>query len=308
MLTSPYAHAEITYIDTSRALASEGVAAVLTGRECSILTGPIILDRPPVAVDKVRYFGEPVAIVVADTEEEAQKGAGLIKVGYKPLPVVNSPGEAAREGAALVHERLDTYRLLEEAFPQPGTNIANSTRIRKGSMEEGWAQSQVTVEERFSFPQSDHGAMETRCAAAQVFPDGRTVIYTSSQAPFDVKKLLSIYLHLDPGKVIVRVPFVGGAYGGKTPMQLEIIAYLASKAAGGRMVKVTNTREEDMAASPVHIGLKAVIKLGCTIEGYLKAEKVTFLFDGGAYSDRAIVISKAAAVDCTTDSGLKLRS
>lgn len=113
------------------------------------------------------------------------------------------------------------------------------------------------------------------------------------------KKLISHFFNIDPGKVIVHVPLVGGAYGGKTAVQLEFIAYLCSKAVGGRQVKLTNTREEDFITSPVHIGLDAKIKLGSTKAGRLTATEITYLFDGGSYSDRAVIISRAAGIDCT---------
>lgn len=299
MVTSPYAHAKITSIEYEDSLKAPGVRAVITGQYFPQLIGSTILDRPPIAIDKVRYNGEPVVVVVADSEADAERAARLIKVEYEPLAVVNSPSEALKKGAPLVHEKLGQYKRIDEVFPEANTNIANRTKIRKGDMKKGWEESSVTVETSFSFPPSDHAAMETRCVRAEILPDGRVIIYSSSQAPFNIKKLLSRLFNIDPGKVIVNVPLVGGAYGGKTAVQLEFIAYLCSKAVGGRQVKLTNTREEDMITSPAHIGLDARIKLGCTEAGRLTAAEITYLFDGGAYSDRAVIISRAAAVDCT---------
>ncbi|MGE5633432.1 MAG: xanthine dehydrogenase family protein molybdopterin-binding subunit [Caulobacteraceae bacterium] len=299
MLTSPHAHARIVSVDCGVAIRAPGVRAVLTGKYFPYLVGSSIIDRPPIAIDKVRYNGEPVAVVVADTEAEAKRAAGLIKVEYEPLPVVNSPGEAIRAGAPLVHEKLGEYKLLEEVFPKPGTNIANHTKIRKGNMEIGWGESEVITEASFSFPPSDHAAMETRSVMAEILPDGQVVIHSASQSPFYIKELISYFFDIDPGKVVVNVPLVGGAYGGKTAVQLEFIVYLCSRAVGGRAVKLTNEREEDLITSPVHIGLEARIKLGATGNGKLTAAEITFYFDGGAYSDRATVISRAAAVDCT---------
>lgn len=299
MVTSPYAHAKIKSIEYTNALKTSGIRAVLTGQYFPQLIGSTIVDRPPIAIDKVRYNGEPVAVVVADSEAEAEKAAQLIKVEYEALPVVNSPREAIRKDAPLVHEKLGEYKIIDEAFPEANTNIANRTKIRKGDIKKGWSKSEVTVEASFSFPPSDHAAMETRSVRAEILPDGKVIIYSASQAPFVIKKLISYFFKVDPGNVIVNVPLVGGAYGGKTAVQLEFIAYLCSKAVGGRQVKLTNTREEDLITSPVHIGLDAKIKLGCTKAGKLTAAEITYLFDGGAYSDRAVIISRAAAVDCT---------
>jgi CO/xanthine dehydrogenase Mo-binding subunit len=299
IVASPYAHAKIKRIETSEAWKVPGVRTIVTGKQCPILTGSVILDRPPIAVDKVRYHGEPVAVIVADSEQSARKAAALIKVDYIPLDVVNSPHDAIKSNAPLVHENVKDYKLLDDVYPEPGTNIANRTKIRKGNIKNGWAESQITIESTISFPQSDHVAMETRCSIAQIKPDGEIIIHTSSQTPFTVKRLISLYFNIEPRKVTVITPLVGGAFGGKTSVQLEILAYLASKSVGGKAVKMLNSREEDMITSPVHIGLDAKVKLGCTTEGKITAGEITHLFDSGAYSDRGAIISRAAAVDCT---------
>lgn len=299
MVTSPHAHARIISIDAKDAMKVPGVCAIITGEYFPYLIGSTIEDRLPIAFDKVRYFGEPVAVVVADSEYHAFRAASLVRVKYDPLPVVNSPSEAFMAGAPLVHENLGIYKILEIACPVANTNIANRTTIRKGDIAKGLKESDVTVEANYSFTQSDHAAIETRCATAEILPDGRVIINSSSQSPFNIKHLIGLYFGIEPGKVIVNVPLVGGAYGGKTPVQLELLAYLASKAVGGRMVRIMNTREEDMATSPVHIGLDAKVKLGCKRDGSITFAEILFLFDGGAYSDRAAVMSRAAAVDCT---------
>ena len=299
MVISPYGHAKIKKIDTSKAQKVPGVRAILTGDPTLPLVGEEIRDRPPIAVEKVRYHGEPVALVVADHPVLAKRAADLIKVTYEPLPVVNSPSEALKSDAPLVHEKLDTYQRSQGVYPEPHTNIANQTKIRKGNMEKAWLESDVIVEENFSFSPSDHAAMETRCAIAEIGHDGCVHITSSSQAPFMIKKLISKYFNISVGKIIVNTPLVGGAYGGKASVQWEILAYLASKAVGGRRVKLLYSREEDMLTAPCHIGLDARIKLGCTHDGVLKAAKILYLFDGGAYSDKSTDISRAGAVDCT---------
>ncbi|AKP45620.1 xanthine dehydrogenase family protein molybdopterin-binding subunit [Bacillus smithii] len=299
MVISPYGHAKIEKIDTSEAQKVPGVRAILTGSPELPLIGEEIQDRPPIAVGKVRYYGEPVALVVADHPVLAKRAADLIKVAYKPLPVVNSPSEALKSDAPLVHEKLDTYQRTQGVYPEPNTNIANRTKIRKGNMEKGWLESDLIVEENFSFSPSDHAAMETRCAIAEIHRDGYVHITSSSQAPFMIKKWISRYFNIDLGKIVVNTPLVGGAYGGKASVQWEILAFLASKATGGRRVKLIYSREEDILTAPCHIGLDARVKLGCTRDGLLKAAEIVYLFDGGAYSDKSTDISRAGAVDCT---------
>jgi len=161
------------------------------------------------------------------------------------------------------------------------------------------SKSDVVIESEFSFSPSDHGAVETRVARVEILPDDRVMIYSSTQGPFYVKKLLNQFFNIEIGKISVHTPFVGGAFGGKGTVQLEFLAYLASRAVDGKMVKLFNSREQDMVTSPTHIGLDAKVKLGATKDGKLNAAQYDFLFDGGAYSDMGAGISKAAAADCT---------
>ena len=270
MVTSPYGHAKIVSIDVTEAKKIPGVRAILVGSHDMPLTGEEIRDRPPLAVDKVRYYGEPVALVVADTVVIAKKAADVIDIKYELLPVVNSPSEALKVDAPLIHENLGSYEKLGTAYPKPHSNISNVTKIRKGNLELGWSMGEVVVEGTYSFSPSSHAAMETRSATAEIDPEGYVHITTSSQAPFMVKRLLSIYFQIDMGKIIVETPFVGGAYGGKAPIQWEVLAYLGSRAVGGRRVKIVYTREEDLTTAPCHVGLEATVKLGSTADGMIQ--------------------------------------
>jgi CO/xanthine dehydrogenase Mo-binding subunit len=296
---SPYGHARIVSIDTTEAEKVTGVRAIVKGGSHLPLIGESVRDRPPLAYEKVRYHGEPVVLVVADTPVQARKAADLIIVQYELLPVANSPTQAFQASAPLVHEQLGEYKKDEESHPVPGTNIATHYQIRKGNMDKGWAESEVTVEASYSFAPSDHAAMETRCATCEILPGGTINIMTSSQSPYMVKKLIADYFGEDIGKIHVQTPFVGGAYGGKASVQLEVFAYLASKAVGGKPVKVLNTREEDIITSPCHIGLDAKVKFGADRNGKIKAMEILYLWDGGAYSDKAVDVSRSGAVDCT---------
>ncbi|MEL7657026.1 MAG: molybdopterin cofactor-binding domain-containing protein, partial [Bacillota bacterium] len=243
VLISPHAHAEIKSIDIMEALTTSGVKAIITGKDCAVLCGTILEDRPPLAVDKVRYFGEPVALVVAGCEREAMEAVNKIKVEYTPLPVVHSPSDAVNSTAPLIHENLENYRkAVNEVYPEPNTNITNRVKIRKGDMVKGWNESDVVVKASFQLPKSDHIAMETRVAIAEIHPDGQVIITSSSQAPFSVKKMISKYFNLEEGNVIVKTPLVGGGFGGKAPVTLEILAYLAAKAVNGKIVKIANSR------------------------------------------------------------------
>ncbi|KRF13649.1 xanthine dehydrogenase family protein molybdopterin-binding subunit [Paenibacillus sp. Soil787] len=299
LAVSPHAHAKIISIDSSDAWKVPGVKAVLIGKDHPILTGSPLEDRPPIAIDKVRYYGEPVAIVVAEQEYAAEMAALLIRVEYELLPVLHSPMEAYQQGAPLLHEHLSNYKRHENVYPEPGTNIANRTKIRKGNMEEGWKKSDHIIDVHVTLPQSDHAAMETRRCTAEILPDGKVIISSASQSPYIIRRTISQTFHIPLQKIIVHTPLVGGSFGGKAAIQLEYLAYLASSAVGGKTVKLVNSREQDMISSPVHIGLDARIRLGCTNEGKLMAAEILFLFDSGAYSDRGAVMSRAGAADCT---------
>ncbi|NLN48577.1 MAG: xanthine dehydrogenase family protein molybdopterin-binding subunit [Clostridiales bacterium] len=300
MLISQYAHAKIKSIDIKEAQKAPGVQGIITGESAGgVMTGTFLEDRPPLAVGKVRYYGEPVAVVIANTEYEAKKATELIKIEYEQLPVINSPGDALKPNATLVHENMADYRIMKECLPKPGTNIANHVKIRKGNMGKGWEESEVIVEETLVLPQADHLALETRSAKVEIKPDGRVIIHSTSQGTFIIKKKLSRHFNIDAGKITVHTPFVGGAFGGKAAVQLEMIAYLASKEVGGRQVILINTREEDMISSPCRIGLEAKVKLGAKKDGKIKAAEITYLVDSGAYSDMGAVMTKSMACDCT---------
>ncbi|MEW9676242.1 xanthine dehydrogenase family protein molybdopterin-binding subunit [Lentibacillus sp. L22] len=299
LLTSPYAHAKIKSINITEAKKCPGVRAVVIGEDYPVLTGSAIADRPILALGKVRYFGEPVAVVVADSEHEAQLACTKIQVAYEPYPVINSVQEAVAGMRPYVHEELMHYTRGKEVRPDPDRNISNHVKVRKGDIDEGRDLSEVTVETEVSLPQTDHAAMETRTVRAEILPNGEVHIHTSSQAPFMVKQDISKYFSLNEDKVVVHTPLVGGGFGGKAAIQLEFIAYVASKAVGGKLVKIANTREEDLISSPVRIGMSANVKLGAKQTGKLMMAEITFLFDSGAYVDEASDITTTAALNCT---------
>src|SRR5699024_12878736 len=142
-------------------------------------------DRPPLAYEKVRHFGEAIAAVVADTYEQAKYAATILDIHYEELPIIQTPREAAKENTSLIHEKLGTYQaMVEDAHAIPETNIANLTKIRKGQMEEGWEKSDVVVEADFAFNPSDHAALEPRVATAEIGENGQVRIESSTQGQF----------------------------------------------------------------------------------------------------------------------------
>ncbi len=300
LLTSTCAHGRILRIDVKKALAVAGVKAVLTGADCPELFGPLVLDRPALAHEFVRYAGEPVALVVARDEPTAEKAVRLIEVAYERLPAVLTPSQSLAEGAPLVHRQANGYkRVMADIYPEAGTNIASRCRMRKGNPAAAFARCWAVVEQRFFLPPSDHLAMEVRTARAEISPEGAVLITTSSQSPYSIRKQLSESFGIPAGQIQVKVPLVGGGFGGKAPVMLEILAFLASRSTGGQAVRLTIPREQDMASAPGRLGLEAAVKIGADRNGVIRAAEMTFWLDCGAYADISPYMTKAIAVDCT---------
>ncbi len=298
--TSVKAHAKIKNIKLENAKKIEGVKAIITGQDISILTGVTLEDRPILAMEKVRYYGEPIALVVADSEDIAEKACEAIFIEYEELPVINSVTEALKPNAPLVHENATMYiAKTEDVFPVENSNIASSYKIRKGNLEDGLAKSDYIVEKNFSLKKSDHIAMEVRVSDAKISSNGEVIIWSSTQSPYKVKKLISKIFNIDEGNVVVNVGLVGGGFGGKSPVFLELLAYIATQAVGGKKTRVIIPREQDITTAPSRLGLDANIKIGASKDGKIQVAQMSFNLDTGAYTDISPNMSKAIAVDCT---------
>ena len=300
LLTSTHAHARIVNLDISAALAVKGVKAVLTGAQHPELFGPLLQDRPALARDVVRYAGEPVALAVAQDEATAERAVRMIRVEYEPLPFSLTPSQSLAEGAVLIHSRMGQYqKMMTDILPEEGTNVASRYRMRKGNTAEALGYCDVIVEERFSLPPTDHLAMEVRTARAEISAGGKVLITTSSQAPYVVRKQIAEAFGIPSGQIQVKTSLLGGGFGGKAPVFLEILAYMASRSVGGKAVRLTIPREQDMASAPCRLGLEASIKIGAAKGGIIQAAEMTYWLDCGAYTDISPYMSKAIAMDCT---------
>lgn len=299
LLKSPYAHAKIVRIDTSKAERLPGVHAVLTGEEIPYRFGIYMSDKYMLAYKKTRYVGEPVVAVAAESEELAEEAAELIEVEYEELPAVFDPREALKEGVPLVHEDLDKYLHAPFIFPKAGTNIANHFKLRKGDVEKGFKEADVIVENEFTQPMVQNVQMEPHVSIGQWHPNGRIDVWTSAQSPFAVRYLLSVGLSVPLHRITVRVPFLGGGFGGKAGLHWEPLVVLLSRKAGGRPVKLLMTREEEFNTAAVRQGMYARIKTGVKRDGRITAEEILYIWDSGAYADYAVNIARAAGYSCT---------
>ncbi len=297
--TSPHAYAKIMDVKIEKALVADGVRAILTGEDIPSNIGLYLCDKPPIARDYVRHYGEIVAAVVADTYENACRATSLIEVTYEVIKPVLTPLDAVKGDAEIIHKDMASYSHIDPIHPEPGSNISNRTKVRKGNVKKAFSEAFEVVESFVEIQMGDHVAMETRASIAEIRKTGEVYITSTTQAPFVVKGLMSAFYDLDPGKVIVEAPLIGGGFGGKAGIQLEGLAYLLSKAVKGQKVRFVNKREEDMVTSPGNIGLQAYVKLSVDENYRFTAMDLDYYFNSGAYADYAVNVSRAAAISCT---------
>jgi CO/xanthine dehydrogenase Mo-binding subunit/aerobic-type carbon monoxide dehydrogenase small subunit (CoxS/CutS family) len=294
--TSPHASARIVRINLDRARSMPGVRAVLTGADIPYKVGLYMVDKDVLARDRVRYQGEAFAAVAAETVEEAQAAVDAIEVEWEVLPPVLDVHAARRPEAPQVHPDLASYSWMKGVFfPEPGHNTAHHQKIRKGDVDKGFAEAARVFEFKFQNPPVQHVPMETHTAIAQALPGGVVEIVSSAQSPFTVRQLFCHSFGMPLHNVRVRIPYVGGGFGGKAGIHLEPLVYCLSKAAGGRPVKIIATREEEFNTLPSRQGLHSTIKTGVTKDGRITALQIEYLWDAGAYADYGVNIGRAAA-------------
>ncbi|MDP3178878.1 MAG: xanthine dehydrogenase family protein molybdopterin-binding subunit, partial [Spirochaetaceae bacterium] len=236
-----------------------------------------------------------VAAVAADTPEIAREAADLVKVDYEALPPVLNHMDALKPGAPLVHPDLGSYDYVPVFSPQPGTNIPNLSKLRKGDVEKGFADSEWIVEREYTNPSVQHVPMETHVAIVEWRVGDEVTIWTSAQSPFTVRNLFCYTFKLPLNKVRVIVPHVGGGFGGKAGIHLEPLLACLSRKAGGRPVKMQATREEEFSLLPCRSALTYRIKTGVRSDGRIMAQELTMFWDAGAYADYAVNVTRASS-------------
>lgn len=287
-------HALIKRIDTSQAAALPGVKAIVTGADYSGMMGLYLRDRHIFCRERVRYVGDPVAGVAAVSEEIAEKAVELIEVEYEDLPGIFDPEYGASPEAPLLHPRLDTYEVANFIFPQPGTNISNHFRIRKGDVDGTWEKCAVVVEHKYHIPHVQHVPIEPHVATARVDENGKVTLWGSSQSPFAQRSLIAKTLGISPSDVQVIAPYVGGGFGCKAGVSMEALAVAIAMKVKGRPVKLRLTREEEFFTAFVRQGVVAHFKMGCDASGRLLAMENRFYWDGGAYTEYGVNITRAS--------------
>jgi CO/xanthine dehydrogenase Mo-binding subunit len=293
---SPYAYARIRSIDTREALKVPGVRAVVTGKELSHKVGLYVLDKDILAKEFARYQGEAVAAVAAESELAAELACERIRVEWEPLEPVLDPKRALEPDAPRVHPDLGHYAYMKGVFfPKPGTNIPHQQKIRKGDIRRGFAEAQLVVQSSFYNPPVQHVALETHASIVQALPGGKVQIWTSAQSPYTVRNLFAVCFGIPHQDIRVKVPYVGGGFGGKAGIHLEPLCYVLSRKAGGRPVKLVMSREEEFNTIPSRQGLYSECRTGVSGAGKITALEVRYYWDAGAYADYGVNIGRAAA-------------
>jgi len=294
-LYSPYARAEIVSIDVSEAKALPGVKAVLIGEDIPYLVGLYMVDKRILARGIVRYQGEPVVAVAAIDEKTAELAVSKIKIEYNKLPSIQTLDEAL-EGKILVHEDINELEYCKGVFfPQPDSNIASWNKTIKGDIKKGFDEADIIVENVLTLPAVAHVPMETHAAIAQADTyTNKIKIWSSTQSPFAVRKLLAKALNISTADVQVIVPYVGGGFGGKAGIHLEPLVAVLSRACKGRPVKLIATREEEFNQLPTRAGMRGHVKTGVKKDGKITATEIYYDWDSGAYADYGVNVGKSA--------------
>ncbi|HEX2933014.1 MAG TPA: xanthine dehydrogenase family protein molybdopterin-binding subunit [Candidatus Binatia bacterium] len=284
LLRSPHPHARIRRVDVSKALKIPGVRAIITGADVKgNLIGKQIRDLPVLCWEKVRFVGDRVAAVAADTVDAAEEATHLIDVDYEILPAVFDPLEAMAPGAPVLHDNVGEY----DGAPKNilAADLRNGlTRLawKKGDVEQGFRDADLLFEHTFNVPARHQGYLEPHAATVAIEPDGRVQVWAGVKNPFGVRSQLSKCLSLPEERIRMNVVNVGGEFGGKGDgVDLPILYFLAQKT--GRPVKIVMTYAEELSASnPAHPTV-ITIKSGVKRDGRITARKIRAVHASGGY-------------------------
>ncbi len=302
IVESQAAHALIRKIDTRAALKVPGVVKIVTGRDFPFRFGLYMHDRFIFAQDRVRFIGEQVAAVIARDPATAQKAAKLVKVEYTELPAILKVDRALEPDAPLIHPDLGQYKHVPWFFPKGGTNIAHLRKIRKGDVEKGFREADFILEDTYTVPRYAHCAIEMHGAVGLWDNSDRLTVWTASQSPYTQRNLFAealAPLGLSHKDIRVITPFVGGGFGGKAGVSMEILGAALATAVKGRPVKVLWSRAQEFYNTYQRQGLTARIKVGLKKDGTITAMDNTLNWDAGAYVEYGANVVNAAGLSAS---------
>jgi putative selenate reductase molybdopterin-binding subunit len=295
VLTSPVAHARIAHIDASRARALPGVAAVLTWQDLPRVVYSTAGQSDPIpgpldcfSLDnKVRFVGDRVAFVAAETEEIANQALKLIDVTYEPLPPIFDPAEALKPGAVMLHDEPEYVNFAESDAKR---NLAAHIHIDIGDVEQGFAEAEFIFEADYEVPKVQQAHLEPHVVITYWDEDDRLVIRTSTQVPFHVRRILAPVLQLPVKRIRVIKPRIGGGFGGKQEVLIEDVAAHLTIATG-RPVYFEFTREEEFIAARSRHPMRVHLKTGVKRDGTITANAMYCLSDTGANGAHALTVT-----------------
>ena len=295
VLHSPHAHARIKRIDATKARALPGVAAVLTHEDVPRVPYSTAGQSHPIpgpldcfSLDnKVRFVGDRVAFVAAETPEIAEKALGLIDVEYEVLPAVLDTREAMKPGAPVIHDEPDYVNFADS---DPKRNLAAEIRIDIGDVDKGFAEADHIFEAEYEVPKVQQAHIEPHVVVTYWDDDDRLVIRTSTQVPFHVRRMLAPVLNLPVKRIRVIKPRIGGGFGGKQEVLIEDVAAHLTIATG-RPVLFEYTREEEFIASRSRHPMRIRMKTGVKDDGTITANEMYALSDTGANGAHALTVT-----------------
>ena len=287
VLRSQHPHAGILGIDTAKARQLEGVEAVLTAQDIpgEKVIGIVVKNQAILAVDKVRYLGDGLAVVAARTREIAEAAVKLIKVDYEPLPVVSDPEAALAPDAPKIHGEDNTFV---------------HHKVRKGDKAKGFAQADFVIERKFRTPCIEHSYLEPEAVLAELAELGGVIITGSVQNLFSSRRSVAAALKLDLNRVEIIQATLGGSFGGKDEVMTSMCCRGALLAlATGKPVKMVNTREESMLESYKRHPYVLYYKWGAKKDGSITAMEIKCIADGGAYASMSPFVTWRSVVQAT---------
>ncbi len=303
IVESPYAHALIKNINAAGAEEVPGVVRVVTGKNFPYRFGLYMHDRYIFAQDRVRFIGEQVAAVIARDPVTAKKAAALVEVEYEELePLLSVYDAIGEKPKGIIHPDLKNYFHVPWFFPQADSNIAHFRKIRKGDIDKGFQEADHIFEDEYTLPRYAHCAIEKHGAVGHFDHSGRLTVWTASQSPYTQRHLFTQALaplgfsHKD---IRVISPEVGGGFGGKAGVSMEILAAALATAVVGNPVKILWSREQEFYNTYQRQGLHAKIKAGVKNDGTLTALDYVLYWDAGAYVEYGANVVNAAGLSAT---------
>ncbi len=295
IMHSPVAHARIKSIDASAARALPGVAAVLTHKDIPRVahctagqTHPLPSPLDTFSLDnKVRFVGDRVALIAAETEEIALQAMQLIEVEYEELPAIIDPRDALAPGAPIIHDEDDFVDFAESDRMR---NLAAHIFVDIGNVDQGFAEADYIFETEYIVPKVQQASIEPHVVITYWDEDDRLVVRTSTQVPFHARRILAPVLGLPVKRIRVVKPRVGGGFGGKQEVLIEDAAGHLTIATG-RPVRMEYTREEEFVAARSRHPMRVRLKTGVTADGVITANEMYVLSDTGANGSHALTVA-----------------